>query len=85
MGNIFLTSHFRHFDFELFDTDSISSNLCERLSIIDFLVCFFVGFLINLLMCQCISLKMLKSIASGLILMNTQLSSLSNAFCLCIS
>ena len=32
-----------------------------------------------------ISLKMLKSAASGLILMNMQLSSLSSACCLCIS
>ena len=45
-------------------------------------------FLDDLLICLCIlffSLKMLKSTGSGLILMNTQLSCLSNAFCICIS
>ena len=52
--------------------------------LVDSLVCFLVDFL----MCLCIlfiSLKMLKFSSSGLILINTQLSSFSSVFCLSIS
>ena len=81
VGSIFLTTHFKHFDFiEWFDLNSSSNSLFEILPIKDFLDDF--------LMCLCIlfiSLKMLKYFSSGLILLNTKLSSLSNAFCLYIS
>ena len=76
-----LTIQFKHFDFiTLFCLICNSNNLFERSSISDFLIDF--------LMCLCIlfiSLKMLESFSSGLILINTQLSSLCNAFCLSIS
>ena len=76
MGGIFLTTHFKHFDFiERCDLNSSSNSLFEILPVKDFLDDF--------LMHLCIlynSLKMLKSFSSGLILINTQLSSLSNAF-----
>ena len=69
---------------ELFDLTSNLNNLFESSSIIAFLV----DFLANFLMCLCISfmvLKILKFSLSGLILMNSQPNSFSNAFCLCIS
>ena len=81
VGSIFLTIHFKHFVFiEWFDLNSDSSSLFERPSIRDFLFDF--------LMCLRIlffSLKMLNFFSSGLILINTQSSSFSSAFCLSIS
>ena len=65
---------------ELFDLNFNVNNLFESSLLKDFLVDF--------LMCLCISfiaLKILKSFSSALILINSQLSSFSNAFCLYIS
>ena len=65
---------------ELFDLNLSSNILFEIFSTQDFLVDF--------LMCLCISfmaLKVLKFSSSGLILINTLPSSFSIAFCLCIS
>ena len=61
---------------EWFDSNSNSNSLFQILSVKDFLM-----YLCILL----ISLKMLKYFSSGLILINTQLSSFSNVFCLSIS
>ena len=76
-----LTTYFKHFVFiELSFLNYNLNNLFERSSIKDFLV--------DSLMCLCISfmaLKILKFSSSGLILINSQLSSFSNAFCLFIS
>ena len=81
VGSVFLTFHFKHFDFiEWFDLNFGSSNLFQRSSISDFLVDF--------LMCLCvllIYLKMLEFFPSGLVLIYTQSSSFSSAFCLSIS
>ena len=77
----FLTTHFKHFDFiEWFDLNSNFSNLFETSSIKDFLLNFLMSLYILF-----ISLKMLKIFSSGLILINTQLSSFSSAFYLSIS
>ena len=73
---------------ELFDLNSNLNNLFERSSIKDFFVDFSVNFLVDILMCLCISfiaLKILKSFSSEFILINLRSSSLSNAFCLSIS
>ena len=73
---------------ELFDLNSNLNNLFESSSIKDFLVDSSVNFLVNFLICLCISfmaLKILKVFASGLILINSQVSYFSNAFCLFIS
>ena len=64
------------------------NNLFESSSMKDFLVDSLVSFLVNFLICPCISfmtLKILKSFSSGLILINSQLSCFSNVFCLFIS
>ena len=90
LGNIFLTTYFKHcfYGVMLFFLDPNLHNLFESLSLKYFLVDFSVDFLIDSLMCLNISflaLKILKSFSSGLFLMNSQLSSFSNAFCLFIS
>ena len=57
---------------ELFDLNSNLNNLFESSSIKDFLVDSSVNFLVNFLICLCISfmaLKILKVFATGLILM----------------
>ena len=77
-----------NFFMELFFLNSSLNNLFESSSIKDFLVDFAVDFLIYSLMCLNISflvLKLLKYFLSGLILINSQLSSFSNAFCLFFS
>ena len=75
-----LTTYFKHFVFmELFDLNSNLNNLFESSSIKDFSA----NFLVDFLMCLCISfilLKILKSSSSGLILINVQPSYFSNAF-----
>ena len=77
---MFLTIHFKHFDFiESFDLNSNPKNLFVRSSINDFIVVF--------LMCLCIlfiSAKMFKFFSSGLILISTQSSSFYNVLCLSI-
>ena len=84
-----LKTYFKHFVFmELFDLNFNLNNLFESSSIKDFLVDCSVNFLVDFLMCLCISLmalKILKSSLSGLVLMNPQTSSFSIAFCLFIS
>ena len=80
-GKCFLTTLFNAFVImEWFDLNFNFNSLFQILSI--------KYFLDDFLMCLCIlfiSLKMLKYFSSGLILLNTKLSSLSNAFCLYIS
>ena len=57
MGNIFLTTYFKHFVFmELFDLNSSLNNLFESSSIQDVLV----DFLFNVLICLRISFMTLK-------------------------
>ena len=77
-----LATYFEHFVFmELFDLNSSLNNLFEGSSIL-------VDFSVNFLICLCISfivLKILRSFSSGLILINSQLSSFSIDFCLFIS
>ena len=89
LGSIFLTIYFKHFVFmELFGLNSNLNNLFESSSIKDYLLDFSVNFLVDILMCLCISfiaLKILKSSSSGSILINLQPSYFSNTFCLCIS
>ena len=89
VGNIFLTTYFKHFLFMgLFDLNSNPNNLFESTSIKDSLVDSSVNFLVDLVMCLCISfiaLKILKFSSSGLILINSQPSSFSIAFCLSTS
>ena len=80
VDNIVLIINFKHFDFsEWFFSNSNSNGFFERSSINDFLV--------DCLMCMCtrfITLLMLKSPASGLILINLQLRFFlyHNIFCL---
>ena len=69
---------------ELFDLNSNFNNLFESSSIKDSLVNFLVGLTIKLCILP-ISAKMLKFSLAGLILINSQFSSFSNTFCLCIS
>ena len=84
-----LTIYFKHFVFmELLDLNSNLNNLFESSSIKDFSVEFLVDFLIDSLMCLNISfltLQILTFSSSGLIIINSQPSLFSIAFCLCIS
>ena len=84
-----LTIYFKHFVFmELLDLNSNLNNLFESSSIKDFSVEFLVDFLIDSLMCLNISfltLQILTFSSSGLIIINSQPSFFSIAFCLCIS
>ena len=76
VGSIFVTTFFSaYFIIRWFDLNSNSKSFFEILSIKDFLDDFLMYLFISL-----IGLKMLKSFSSGLILINTQLSSLSNFF-----
>ena len=73
---------------ELFNLNSNLNDFFENLSIKDFLVDSSVNFLVDLVMQFCIlpiSTKILKFSLAGLILINLQLSSFSNVFCLSIS
>ena len=89
LGNVFLTTYFKHFVFmELFDLNSNLNNLSEGSSIKGFLVDSSVRFLFASTMNFCIlpiSTKTSKFSLSGLILINSQSSSFSIAFCLLIS
>ena len=77
VGSVFLTTLFNAVVIiEWFDLNFNSNSLFQILSIKEFLMCLCI---------LSISLKMLKSFSSGLILINTQLSSFSNAFCLSVS
>ena len=67
----------------LFDLISNCDNFFESSSIKDFLVDFLVDLTIKLRILP-ISTETLKFSLAGLILINLQLSSLSNAFCLSI-
>ena len=84
-----LTTYFKHFVFiELFDLNSNLNNLFESSSIKHFLVDTSVNVLVDLVMQFCvlpISTKILKFSLAGLILINSQPSSFSIAFCLYIS
>ena len=68
---------------ELYDLNSSLNNFFES----SYIKGFFVNFLIDSLICLCISfmaLKILKISSSGLILINSQPIYLSNPFCLCL-
>ena len=84
-----LATYFKLFVFmELFDLNSNLNNLFESSSIKDFLVDSLVTFLVDLIIKLCIlpiSTKILKFCLVGLILINSQPSLFSIAFCLCIS
>ena len=79
-----MTTYFKHFVFmELFDLKSNPNSLFEMSSIKDT-----VNFLFDLVMYFCIypiSTTVLKFYLAGLILLNSQPSSFSIAFCLSIS
>ena len=80
-GKIFLTTYFKALDFnEWSDLNSNSKNLFEILSLNNFLVDFSVCLSILFM-----ALKILKFCSSELILINSQPSSFSIAFFLCIS
>ena len=82
---LFSTIFIRYFlSTELFDSSVNLDNLFESSSIKTFLS----DFLIDYFLCLNISflaLEILKFSLSGLILINSQPNSFSNAFCLCIS
>ena len=81
----FITLRFANCSFNFFI--SASSSLCLY-SCFFILTCFSFNLTLFDWLCLCIlfiSLKMLKSTASGLILIKTQSISLSNGCCLCIS
>ena len=89
LGSIFLTTYFKHFVFiELFDLNSNLNNLFESSSNKDSFVDSSANFLFSSTIKICIlpiSTKILKFSLAGLILINTQPNSFSNAFCLSIS
>ena len=88
VGNIFLMTDFKHFDFVEWFSSS-SNSLLERLSINNcLLVNSSVNFLFDFLMCLCISFMAfvsLKFSSSELILVNLQPNSFPIAFRLLIS
>ena len=89
LGSIFLTAYFKHFVFmELFDLNSNLNNLFEISSIKIFLVDSSVSFLFASTIKFCILLIAAKKSnfpLAGLILINSQSSSFSIAFCLLTS